>query len=384
MVDETTFQAVFDRPAELSADAGGRVNLIGEHTDYHDGFVLPAAIDLRAHVWGARRRDGVVRIRSLSTGGSVERAISELKPPGLGWEAYVLGPLWALREAGESVKGADILIDSDVPFGGGLSSSASVEVALVAFALAMSHGAWNPLNRMRIAQLARKAENEFCGVPCGIMDQVASACGRRGHALLIDCRALQCVEVPIPRGWTLIVADSGVKHALGTSEYARRQSECAEGLAMLREEHPGLRALRDATVETLQPWSSRMPGKVFQRLHHVVTENDRVMQARAAMEAGDTEAMGRLLYASHDSLARDYEVSCPELDTLVEIAASTPGVIGARLTGAGFGGNTINVVQAEIAEGCRQAIVEGYARKTGKQTRAMIVSASDGVQVTMR
>jgi galactokinase len=247
----------------------------------------------------------------------------------------------------------------------------------------LDHRGWSK-EPGQLAILARKAENDFCGVPCGIMDQVASACGRRDHAVLLDCRALQRIEVPIPSAWALIVADSGVKHALGTSEYAKGQSECAEGLAMLRKDHPGMRALRDASAGMIEPHAGTMSDVVFRRLRHVVSENDRVLQARTAMESGDDAAMGRLLYASHESLGRDYEVSCAELDTLVQLAASTPGVVGARLTGAGFGGNTINIVRSDKAEAVREAIVDGYERKTGKRTRALIVNASDGMQVSVR
>lgn len=370
------------RPAELRAEAGGRVNLIGEHTDYHEGLVMPAAIDLRTVALAAPRNDGLLRIRSLRTGGEAEAAVAELAAPGQGWQAYVLGPIWALRQEGYGVSGADILLDSDVPFGGGLSSSASVQVALAGVGLGLAEGREAaPPDPMLVARLARKAENEFCGVPCGIMDQVASACGRRGHAIALDCRSLERTEVPIPRAWALVVADSGVKHALGTSEYGLRQRQCAEGLEVLRREGASLRSLRDLTLERLVASRDNLSEVVFRRLRHVVTENDRVLGARRAMEAADASEMGRLLRASHESLARDYEVSCAELDELVELASKVPGVIGARLTGAGFGGNTVNLVQASRAQQCRDEIARAYRARTGRSTRVLLVRASDGLSV---
>ena len=371
-----------DQPPEVEASAGGRVNLIGEHTDYHEGFVMPAAINLRTMALASRRADARLRIRSTRTEGEVQAHIAEPWPPKPGWAGYLLASFWALRETLGHMRPADVVVEGNVPFGGGLSSSASLLVVLAGVALTLQGGREAPLpDRMAIAQLARRAENDYCGVPCGIMDHVACACGKQGHAILLDCRTLERIEVPIPEGWAIVVADSGVKHALGNSEYGLRQRECAQGLQMLRHEVPALGSLRDVSPELLEAWKSKMPDKLFRRLHHVLSENQRVLQARTAMESADAQAMGRLMYASHESLARDYEVSCPELNHLVELAASIPGVIGARLTGAGFGGNTVNLVEAARAEDFRAAIVERFRAKTGKPTRAMIVTASDGFSI---
>jgi len=211
---------------------------------------------------------------------------------------------------------------------------------------------------------------------------MASACGQAGHALLLDCRSHAIEPVRIPAGWALIVADSGVKHALGTSEYAKRQKECAEGLARIQAGHPGVKALRDATVGMVAEVRSEVEDRIYRRLRHVVTENQRCLDARDAMLRADASAMGALLAGSHRSLAEDYEVSCPELDMLVEIACAVRGVIGARLTGAGFGGNTINVVEAGRAEACAEAIEEGYASRTGKRTAVRVVRAAEGLRVS--
>ena len=367
------------RPVVLS-DAGGRVNLIGEHTDYHDGFVLPAAIDLRTYVAAAPREDGRLCIRSEQVGDEVSVAVSDLHPPEtVDWTSYVLGPFWALREDGYELPGADVLIRSEVPFGGGLSSSAAVEVALVGIGAFL---AGRPIDAEHAALLARKAENQFCHVPCGAMDQVASACGSENHAILLDCRTLQIERVRMPPTWALVVADSGVKHSVAGAEYAKRQQECARGMAALREAYPSLRAARDVTLDQLSSERRRLDEVSFRRLRHVVTENDRVMEAKAVLARGDAERTGQLLAASHESLASDYDVSCPELDLLVSIASGTPGVIGARLTGAGWGGNTVNLVHEEQAESACAAIREQYARKTERQTVARVVKASRGLVVT--
>jgi galactokinase len=374
------FRRAFGRDPIVLADAGGRVNLIGEHTDYHEGFVLPAAISLRTQVAAAPRDDGVLRIVSEQAGAEVLSSVRELQPPTtVGWQAYVLGPFWVLREEGFDVQGADVLIRSNVPFGGGLSSSAAVEVALVGLA---AHLAGRPTESSEAARLARKAENDFCHVPCGAMDQMASACGRDNHAILLDCRTLRAELVPLPPSWAIVVADSGVKHSVAGAEYARRQQQCAEGLTSLQARHPDVRSARDLGLDVLEQERARMPEVSYRRLRHVVTENARVLSARDALAAADAARTGELLAASHASLASDYEVSCPELDVLVEVASGVSGVIGTRLTGAGWGGNTVNLVQQEAAERACAEIQERYERRTGRRTAVRVVRASRGLTVT--
>jgi galactokinase len=356
------------------------VNLIGEHTDYHEGFVLPAAISLRTQVAASPREDGALRILSEQAGAEVLSSVGELQPPTtVGWQAYVLGPFWVLREEGFDVRGADVFIRSNVPFGGGLSSSAAVEVALVGLA---AHLAGRAVKATEAARLARKAENDFCHVPCGAMDQMASACGRDNHAILLDCRTLRAELVPLPPSWAIVVADSGVRHSVAGAEYARRQQECAAGMAALQARQPDLRSARDLTLDVLEEGRSRMPEVSFRRLRHVVTENARVLSARDALASADTARAGELLGASHASLASDYEVSCPELDVLVEIGSGVSGVIGSRLTGAGWGGNTVNLVLEEAAERACAEIQERYERRTGRRTAVRVVRASRGITVT--
>jgi len=374
------FRRALGRDPIVLADAGGRVNLIGEHTDYHEGFVLPAAISLRTQVAASPREDGVLRILSEQAGAEVLSSVGELQPPTtVGWQAYVLGPFWVLREEGFDVRGADVFIRSDVPFGGGLSSSAAVEVALVGLA---AHLAGRSVKAAEAARLARKAENDFCHVPCGAMDQMASACGRDSHAILLDCRTLRAELVPLPPSWAIVVADSGVRHSVAGAEYARRQEQCAAGMAALQARRPDLRSARDLTLDVLEEGRPRMPEVSYRRLRHVVTENARVLSARDALASADAARAGELLGASHASLASDYEVSCPELDVLVEIGSGVSGVIGSRLTGAGWGGNTVNLVLEEAAEHACAEIQGRYERRTGRRTAVRVVRASRGLTVT--
>lgn len=373
------FRERFGRDATAVASAGGRVNLIGEHTDYHEGFVFPAAIDLRATAAGAARDDGRVHIWSDNLGEAVEAVIDDLSPPeALSWRSYVLGPVWALREAGHAVRGADVWIRGDVPFGGGLSSSASIEVAVAGLVARLSGIA---LTRLEIALVAKRAENGFCHVPCGAMDQIASACGEPGRALLLDCRTLTYEAVPFPDAWAIVVADSGVKHSIAGGEYAKRQRECASGLAKVRRAFPEVRVGRDLTTDMLLAVRADLTDVEHRRLRHVATEDARCLAAREALVRGDATEVGRLLAGSHESLARDYEVSCPELDDLVEVATGCPGVVGARMTGGGFGGNTVNVVEAGAVAAFRQALEAGYRARTGRDTETRLVRPADGLVV---
>jgi galactokinase len=366
------FEAARGARPEAFAHAGGRVNLIGEHTDYHEGLVFPAAIDLRTWAVGRSRSDGRVRVESVELGRVAEAASQSLAPGrGAGWDSYLLGPVWAAREAGIPCEGVDILLSGDVPFGGGLSSSASLEVTIVGLVCALASQKRAGLD---VARIARRAENEYAHVPCGLMDQAASACGEAGSALVLDCRSLELTRVPIPDVWALVVADCGVKHALGTSEYNKRQAECAEARQAL-----GVRALRDATMPMLLGQQATISDVAFRRTRHVITENDRVGQLVQALRDCDAGAASRLLDASHQSLRDDYEVSCAELDALVAAALGVPGVIGSRLTGAGFGGNTVSLVDARCAEACATGIAARYFEATGVRSRARVVRASAGL-----
>jgi galactokinase len=331
--------------AEQAFRAPGRANLIGEHTDYNDGFVLPAALELATYVVGRPRDDGVVSLRSIE---------GEIEP-------YVAAVVNALRDDGIDVGGFEGVVASDIPIGAGLSSSAALEVAL---ACTLAGSALEPT---RLAAVCHRAENVYLGTESGIMDQLTSAAGRAGHALLIDCRDLSVQPIALTPDVSLLVVDSGVRRELAASAYNERVAECRAAAEVL-----GVPSLRDATA------LDGLSGVLLRRARHVVTENERVLAAAEALGAGRLEELGPLFSASHTSLAVDFEVSTPELDALVAIAGETDGVIAARLTGAGFGGCTVNLVRARGADAVGRDVVARYARETGIQTRFWLSKPAAG------
>ncbi|HQE73503.1 MAG TPA: galactokinase [Myxococcota bacterium] len=372
------FKQVFATNPTVWADAGGRVNIIGEHTDYHDGFVLPTAIDLRSYAVASGRDDGILRIYAADYDGSVQVALDELRPfQQIDWRSYTCGPFWSWLKAEHPFTGADVVIGSNVPAGGGLSSSASIEVTLLGIAKALSNEILSCLN---IAIIARAAENLFCDVPCGIMDQMASSCGQKHKALLIDCRSLETKLVATPNDWVFVVADSGVPRSLATGEYARRRSECDAGMKTITQLYKHVRAARDVSMDMLNTVKGRIPEVSFRRLRHAISENERTLTAADALKTGGIYLTGQLMQQSHESLAKDYEVSCRELDTLVEIASGIKGCVGARLTGAGFGGNTVNLVHKDAANDFCSQLKTKYREATGIKTAVRIVRPSAGLQ----
>ena len=343
--------------------APGRVNLIGDHTDYNEGFVLPLAIDLECRVRSARRDDGIVSATSLDADEAVEVAAdgstepSEVEPP---WGKYVAGVVRALAERGRSAVGLEAEISSTVPLGAGLSSSAALEVGV---ALALCDAAGFELPALELARACQEAERVATGVPVGIMDQLASLSGRRGHALLIDCRSLAVEPIPLPPRLTVVIIHSGMSRTLVGSAYAERRRTCELVAARL-----GVRALRDATAEQVADEP---------RARHVVSENARVVEAARALAAGEIEELGPLLTASHASLRDDFEVSTPELDALVEELVAA-GAIGARMTGAGFGGCVVGLAGRETADRVVEQAAGRYWARTGRQPRAFVCRPADG------
>ena len=340
--------------------APGRVNLIGEHTDYNDGFVLPVAIDRSIVVAAARRDDGI--LQSWSTGDraglAVARPVSDLGPGrSSGWSAYIEGVAWVLREEGLPVPGADLVVHADLPAGAGLSSSAALESA-VALALSELAGAAAP-DRVALAFAGQRAETEVVGMPCGLMDQMAVLCGRAGHALFFDTRTLETEQVPFDpaaAGLTLLVIDTRVKHTLTGSPYAERRRACEQAAATL-----GVPALRDVTLADVEAASAdgRLDEVTVRRARHVVTENARVLEVVALLRQGDVTAVGPALAGSHASLRHDYEVSCAELDVAVETSVAA-GAVAARMTGAGFGGSALALVPTDTAEAVGLAVAEAF------------------------
>jgi galactokinase len=344
------------------ARAPGRVNVIGEHTDYNDGFVLPAAIGYFTTVRARWRNDRIVEIRSEAFGEQATFDLDRIPLTRLGdWRDYARGVLVEFAQLGIALCGARIDVSATLPLGAGLSSSASFEIAI---ALAMLAGAKATMDRTELAQLAQRSEHEHVGIRSGIMDQFVVLHARAGHALLLDTRSLAFEHVPVPNNAAIVVANTMVKHALAAGEYNARRHECEAGVAVLQRRYPGVRALRDASLAMLEACRAELPDIVYRRCRHVITENQRVLDAVRALRTGELRQLGERMNESHESLANDYDVSCAELNVMVRIARSL-GAYGARMTGGGFGGCTISLIDAERASEFREALARAYARETG-------------------
>jgi galactokinase len=356
--------------------APGRVNLIGEHTDYNDGFVMPVAIDRDTTVAMASRDDRLLVVRSAAYPDVVT---IDLDRPGHGplgtWSNYVRGVAAVLERRGWRLTGADMIITSDVPTGAGLSSSAALEVA-VGYGLLDQAG--HPIDRTALALACQEAEHEFAGSRCGVMDQFIACHGRAGHALMLDTRTLEMAGLPVPPGVAVIVCNTMTQHAPAVDGYNTRRADCEAGVRALASRLPGIRALRDVTLGELEGNRDALPERVFRRCRHVVTENARVQAAAAALQAGDLDAVGELMRASHASMRDDFEISTPEVDVMVDSALRADGTIGARLTGGGFGGCTVNLVRAEHAVSFAAGVRARYETATGRVPEIYTCVASDG------
>jgi galactokinase len=371
------FRETFGAEAQVYC-APGRVNLIGEHTDYNDGFVMPVAIDAVTYCAVAPRADARLVIHSVNVDETVECDLSQTAPqPQHHWSEYPRGVALKLASAGLNLRGANLLIQSEVPVGAGLSSSAAIEVA-TAWALLGCFG-WD-LESAQIARLCQQAESEFVGLRCGIMDQFISVHGKAHHAMLLDCRSLDYRWLSLPASVRLVACNTLVRHELAGSEYNQRRADCEAGVRHLSAALPRITALRDVSPTELSRHGSSMPERVRRRCRHVVNENARTLAAAAALERLDLEEFGRLMKASHASLRDDYEVSCAELDLLVELATPLGGVYGARMMGGGFGGCTINLVEAEAATQFTRLMTAGYRQATGLTPDIYLCAASQGAQ----
>lgn len=368
------FREAFGQWPEIVVAAPGRVNLIGEHTDYNEGYVLPVAIDRQVVIAAAKRDDNIVSLRALDLNSTSEFSLSEIaKDPDQPWSNYQRGVAWVIKRKAFPVGGINAVITGNVPIGAGLSSSAAVEVA-TAYTFRQLYDL--PMTLTNVMLICQSAENEFVGMRCGIMDQCISTLGKRDHALLIDCRTLVYRSVPVPTGVAIVVCDSKVQRGLVDSQYNMRRLACETGARLL-----GVHALRDVTPEMFEERAMMLPEMIRRRCRHVVYENQRVLDGVAALQRGDLATFGALMYRSHASLRDDYEVSCRELNILVEAASEVEGVYGSRLTGAGFGGCTVSLVDAGRVETFQTHVAARYEAATGVMPPIYVCRAEDGVRV---
>ena len=367
------FALRFGGEPEVVVRAPGRVNLIGEHTDYNDGFVLPMAIDRAVWIALRPREDGRVRVVSLDYDEEATFDLGALERGGPGWAEYVKGSAWALAEAGGPLAGWEGVVTGDVPRGAGLSSSAALELAALRAFAAVAGADWDPA---RMARVAQRAENEWVGVNCGVMDQMISAAGVSGHALLIDCRSLETEPVPLPAGTVAVVLDTGTRRGLVDSAYNERRQACEAAAAAL-----GVPALRDATPDRLAAARGAVDEATYRRARHVVSENARVLEAVEAMRAGDAVRLGALMDASHASLRDDFEVSSRALDRMASLARGAGGCFGARMTGAGFGGCAVALVEEAAADRFVETVGRAYGSASGRTPALYVTPATAGASV---
>ena len=356
--------------------APGRVNLIGEHTDYNDGFVMPAALEFYTYVAAGPRTDRELSVYSIDFDETKCFHLDDLAGGPTGhWSDYVRGVADVVNASGDPIRGANLVIKGEVPIGAGLSSSAALEVATVLALLANSGLTWG---RVDVAKACQRAEHEYAGTKCGIMDQFISCCARANHALLLDCRSLEYELLRIEDRVRIVICNTMVKHELAGGEYNRRRADCEAGVRFLQRYLPDIRALRDVSPSQLAEYGVGLPPETYRRCQHVISENARVLEAVQALKDGDLLRFGVLMYASHASLRDDYEVSCKELDLMVELARKCGGVYGARMTGGGFGGCTVNLVDANAVEEFKAAIAGDYNDATGLHPEIYVCTAADG------
>jgi galactokinase len=373
-----SFQVCFGTGASIYR-APGRVNLIGEHTDYNEGFVLPAAIGFSCWVGIAPRTDRKLLLYSGNFKEAQETDLDNLGNRGSGhWSDYPIGVAWALQEAGYRLRGADVYVSGDVPLGAGLSSSAAIEVST---GYALLSTASHAIDRTKLAVLCQRAENEFVGARVGIMDQFVSCHGRAGHALLIDCRSLEYHAQKLPPKISLVICNTMVKHKIQAGDYNVRRAECEEAVQKLSAALPKIRSLRDVSWEQLTQNRDLLSDTLYRRCRHIISENRRVQQVAEIFQHGQVDELREVMAASHESMRDDYEISCRELDVMVDIAGRQRGVYGARMTGGGFGGCTINLVDAGHAEEFQARVSAEYEAAMGLRPDIYICEASQGAEL---
>jgi galactokinase len=370
------FKQAFATDDFLTVRSPGRVNLIGEHTDYNNGFVLPAAIDKAICLAVNRRADEELHIISLDLNQIYTGSARQLEPSGMHWPDYILGVVEQLQSMGCPTGGFNIVFGGDIPLGAGMSSSAALECA-TAFALNELFGL--ALDRLTMVKLSQAAENEFVGVKCGIMDQFASLFGRKDHVIRLDCQSLAYAYFPFRmEGIRIVLLDTRVKHSLASSQYNIRRQQCEAGVRLVQKKHPAVRSLRDISPDMLLESVAPVDEILWRRCSYVVEENERLLAATEDLQRGDMASFGRRMFGSHDGLSGKYEVSCPELDFLVNQVREEPGVIGARMMGGGFGGCTINLVKEDAIDGLVQRLGPLYLQKMKKELRVYVAQIENG------
>ena len=362
----------------------GRVNMIGEHTDYSGGYVFPAALKMKTTIVMRKRSDNLIRLKATDLDGIVEADINKLDSyKGIPWGDYQIGVAHVLKEAGYDICGADMLYDDTVPHGGGLSSSAAIEVSTALCFATLSNeknGIEKEIDMIEMALLSQKAEHEYAGVNCGIMDQFASAMGKENHAIFLNCRDLSYELVPLDlKGMKIVIANTNKKHALGASKYNERRSECESGFEILKKSMPEKSCLGEISAEEFDKYKHTIENDVvLRRVRHVIAEDDRVLRAVDALKKGDVKLFGSLMNASHNSLRDDYEVTCFELDVMVDEARKLDGVLGSRMTGAGFGGCTVSIVREDMVDEFISVVGKNYEEKTGIKPSFYVTEPGDG------
>jgi galactokinase len=379
------FETHFGRKADWHVRAPGRVNLLGEHVDYNDGPAIPVAINLEVELAVAQNPDGIFRIKALDLDEQTDFSLETIKDkedihhqPLNRWATYPAGVAFILQQYEYPMGGIDAVFHSNIPIGAGLSSSAALEVAFAALWQAIN--GWN-ISRLELAQLCQKAENDYVGVSCGLMDQFTSACGVKDHALYFDTRTLEWQAIALPDNITIVILDSGIRRSLVDSAYNERRASCENAVELLRVYKPDIASLRDISSVEFAAYAHELPVMERNRAEHVIKEIGRVQSAVNALSRCDLQALGALMYAAHVSLRDLYKVSHPMLDLLVELAKVEKGIIGARLTGAGFGGCTINLVESEYANTFARNVCRKYQQQTRISPQSYICSAVDGVTV---
>lgn len=357
----------------------GRINLIGEHTDYNEGYVLPAAIDKAAYIAISLREDDEIHLTAYDLKETFSIEVSDLKPIGdVSWPNFILGAAAQFAGKGIKIKGFNAVLASDVPIGAGLSSSAAIECATT---FALDELLKTGLDRLTMVQMSQKAEHEYAGVKCGIMDQFASMFGKKNHVLRLDCRSLAYEYFPLKMdGLKIVLLDTHVKHSLASSEYNTRREQCEEGVALIQKKHPSVKSLRDADMSMVNDCIDPTT-LVYNRCKYIVEEKQRLLDGCVALEKGDIAAFGKKMFATHHGLSQEYEVSCPELDFLVNQVKDDPSVLGARMMGGGFGGCTINLVKEEAVDALIERITPLYAEAMQLDMKSYVIALEDGTSI---